>query len=352
MKNTRFPIQFKYPQSNKVFTTTVQKLYHEDTMEQRAKLIQNAKKNQCLITCHCQKKNPVPMTTSHKKENFFLQNFPNKGHHHHPDCPFYNPASEEQAFWSGTNKTIVLPFSLEVTHYTPRGSSKTPQGSKSGFEPTFKQFCKQLLARTQSHFLYDALKKEKTLLPSASNLNFFLKTKLSEFKSREEIPLTSFYLETPTKERILEMKKELEKIHVLNWNQCRFFITIPVTDLELFEFKNETYTLLTVQDVLTKKNHSLAFKGDFSKKLPRNLISLLKKQSPFAQFWLMGWLPVSQKELPKFKDEEVLLLSNSSHLFCLAINGCVAYTYDELVTFNEFAKANQPLKSCFYSDPY
>ena len=351
MTNYKYPIQFEFQKSQKTFKLTMQKLYKEMSTTERSALIKQKHEQGCSITCYCQSKKPVPMQVSTNQGTYHLKNYPNNGHLHRRDCYWFSPPSEKHEFWDTEKGVIRLPFSAENLTYQKQEDSLSTKGKRNtSYRPTFQQFSKQLFIQTQTHFLNTALKKEESIIPSFEQFHFYLNLKLKQYELNEGILLSELHLETPTFSMIQHRQKDLATKHLLNWDQAQFFICHKLEQIDTFEWKNKTYTVLTLLSAKNKKPYQVAYSGNLCQSLrnqfSRSITELLKQ----SQLWAVGWLPIQQKQVPTFNGKKLPLLSKESHMICLSTNGCFVQNSYELNLFNQFAKANQPLRGCFYGE--
>lgn len=353
MKNLKYPIHFQFSKSQNTFKTNIQKLYHEMSVEERSRFIKQKQEQGCSVTCHCQPTKPVPLRISHKGMNYYLKNNPNAGHLHRRDCFFHLPPSEKHRFWEPVNGRVKLPFSVENNSYQKRETAVfTSEKRTSAYRPTLTQLYEQLFIQAHTHFLNTSLKKEQAIIPSLDELQFYLKLKLEQFELSEGLLLSELYLEIPTFSSLQKRRADLVTRYLLNWDRAQFFIAHPLTDLKCFEWNDQTYTLLTVVNPKTKKTYQLACSGDFTQKLHKRFNQSPANLLTHAQLWVSGWLPVQQKNTPVFEEKKIPLLSKESRVLCLALNGCLVHHQYDLMVFNAFAKANQPLRCCFYGEKY
>lgn len=352
MSEKYFPIQFKYPKSNKCFTTTLQTLYHEYSLEERSRFLKKAQEHQCEVTCHCRSKHPIPLSISHKGTNYFLKNRPNEGYLHQRQCPLYLPPSEKHTFWEPVNGHVKLPFSIERTILNTQAvNHSTVKKQSVPYKPTFKQFYEQLFIQTHTHFLYTALKKEQSILPTSADLHFYLTLKLKQFDLQEG-NLSDFYLETLTFTGIQKKREQLAQTHLLNWEQARLFVAHVLTNIACFKWKQTTYTCLTLLNPATKTIYRLAYSGDLCQSLQNKFQRSVSELLEQSQLWFVGWLPVKQHCTPVFNGKKLPLLSPDSQVLCLALNGCLTRNPYELKLFNTFANDKQPLRKCFYGESH
>ena len=356
MINWNYPIKFEFPKTKKTFDTTAQKLYQEMSDQERSDFLKPKYEKNCTVTCHCQSKHPVRLQLcAHDKKTYYLRRQAKEGCLHRPDCYWFCPPSEQHEFWDNEQRVIKLPFNIEKKTYQKQSDSPSTKGSSStNYRPTFKQFSEQLFIQAHTHFLNTALKKGDSIIPTPKQFYFYLGLKLKQFELNEGILLSELFLETPTFSMIQKQQKELASRFLLNWEQARFFICHFLSDLQRFEWKGKTYTALSLKSPQTNKSYHLAYKGDLIQELETKFRQPLSNLQANGQLWFVGWIPTQQKNVPTFKEKKLPVLSSDSKLdsqvICLASNGCLAQNADELNVFNQFAKANEPLRCCFYGE--